>query len=186
MGIEEKINRRHKVNINSLSQNLFNKINKPNSIKKPEAALKFDSENKLMGASTDNKDDLLSQFWSMTDKMPKEDQVSLAASVIASKVFSNGITSENKAFIKNIGNKFSPNEIGDLKNEIKSHPLIKDKSAAQVDNFIKDFEQFLAKPTSEIGALQNGRPISTPRSPEEIFFQTTMKFSNSNKSVFAV
>lgn len=175
------------MNINSLSQGIFDKINKSRAIKKNQTAqLKFDHENKLMGASGFPKNDLLAQFWGMTDKMPKKDQISLAASVIASKVFQNGMTPENKTFIKNIKNRFSPDEIGNLESQVKAHPMIQGKPADKVADFMKELDGFLNKQNSEIGAIKQQQPTAAPRLPEEIFFQTTLKFGNFNKATVAV
>ena len=174
------------MNINSLTRGLFEQVQKhKNSNKLQSTQLKFDHDNKLMGATSLAKNDLIAQFWGMTNKMPKKDQISLAASVIASKVFKNGMTPENKAFIKNIKNKFSPDEIGNLESQVRTHPMMRGKAPDKVSDFMKALQQSLDKNNSEIGSLDNNKPLTTPRLPEEIFFQTTLKFGNFNKPAMA-
>jgi hypothetical protein len=166
------------MNVGSLNQNLYNQITKPLKNKKAEAAITFDNTERRMEHTSLQKDDLMNQFWGMTNDMPKENQVSLAASVIVSKVFNNGITNENKGFVKSISDRFSPEEIGALKQEVKNHPMIQNKDSAQIQNFMKQFDKFLNNGTSELEGLQKQRANPNLRTPEEIFFQTTLNFNS--------
>ena len=44
-------------------------------------------------------DDFASTIWNMTDSMPRANQISFTAAVIANKKVNQGITDENKAFL---------------------------------------------------------------------------------------
>jgi hypothetical protein len=119
-------------------------------------------------------DNLLNQFWNMTEAMPKENQISLAASVTASKVFNQGINAENSHFLKNISNKFSPEEIGTLKNEILNHPMVQNKASGDIEKFMKEFDAFMgSQQSTQMENLQKQQANPKYRTPEEIFFQTT-------------
>lgn len=86
-----------------------------------------------------------------------------------------GITDENKSFLQNISNRFSPEEIGNLKNEILNHPAVKNQTSTDVANISKDFDKFMAsQKDSDLNQLGKQQVVS-PRlkSPDEIFFQTT-------------
>ncbi len=162
------------MNVSAYSQNMFSRYNKPLNNSRPEVSIGFDDEGRKMSHTSFNKDDIISQFWSMTDNMPKENQISLAASVVATKVFDQGITPETKNFLKNISNRFSPEEIGSLKTEIKNHPMIRSKANNAIEKFMNDFDAFLTgQQSTQMENLQKQQANPKFLSPEEIFFQTT-------------
>lgn len=162
------------MNVSAYSSNMFSRYNKPVNNNRPEVSISFDDEGRKMNHSSFNQDDLINQFWSMTDNMPKENQISLAASVVATKVFDQGITPETKNFLQNISNRFSPEEIGSLKSEIKNHPMIRSKADSSVEKFLKDFDAFLTgQQSTQMENLQKQQANPKFMAPEELFFQTT-------------
>jgi hypothetical protein len=169
--------RRQTMNVGSFNQSLFNSAQRPNSANRQSKALSFDDEGKKMKHSELQQDDLLNQFWSMTDEMPRKNQISLAASAVASKVFKNGISSDSKAFLKNIGDRFSPEEIGELKTELKSHPMMKEKSIKDIEGFFQQLDKVMSSQSANTEDAQKQQKSPNLRTPEEIFFQTTLKYN---------
>ena len=68
--------------------------------------------------ATMQQDDFASTIWNMTDSMPRANQISFTATVLANKMVNQGITDENRAFLKEVSNRFSPEEMNTLKAEI--------------------------------------------------------------------
>lgn len=148
----------------------------------------FQLEERRMKHSEVKQDNLINQFWNLTDSMPRENQVEMAASVIAGRFMEQGITSENESFIKNISNRFSPEEIGNLKDQIKNHPKTQDKDISELERFFENLDKNVTQyQTGELNHLQKQQAKPEFRSPEEIFFQTTFNNESTivpNKSFF--
>lgn len=165
------------MNVSAYNQTMFTRYNKPlNSLNnsRQEVKISFDNEERRMNHTAFSKDDLINQFWSMTNDMPKQNQISLAASVVATRVLDQGITPETKNFLQTISNRFSPEEIGALKSELKNHPMVRNKSAQTVEKFMNDFDAFIAgQQSTQMETLQKQQANPKFLSPEEIFFQTT-------------
>jgi hypothetical protein len=162
------------MNIGMIRQNTLGKIPQTDRQNKDQAAISFEEEGRRMNHTAFNKDDLLNQFWNMTNSMPKDNQISLAASVTASKVFDQGITAETTNFLKTLSRRFSPEDIGSLKNEIRNHPMIKNKSSEDIEKFINEFDAFISsQQTGQTETLQKQQANPKFRTPEELFFQTT-------------
>jgi hypothetical protein len=160
--------------INAYNQNLFNRSNKTGNNNRAEVSISFDNEGRRMNHSEFKKDDLINQFWGMTSNVPKENQISLAASVMATRVVDKGITPETKGFLQNISNRFSPEEIGSLKSEVKNHPLMRNRPQGDLEKFLEEFDAFIAgQQSNQMQNLQKKQANPKFRSPEEIFFQTT-------------
>jgi hypothetical protein len=162
------------MNVGLINQTMMTRFNRTENRNRPEASISFEQEGRRMNHTSFKKDDLINQFWSMTDSMPKENQISLAASVMAAKVFNEGVTPETKSFMQNIGNRFSPEEIGSLKTEIRNHPMVRDKSTTEIERFMNEFDSFIAgQQTNQMQNLQKQQANPKFRTPEELFFQTT-------------
>ncbi|MEW6708579.1 MAG: hypothetical protein AB1403_02060 [Candidatus Riflebacteria bacterium] len=163
------------MNVGAYNQTMFTRYNRTaNNNSRAEVSISFDDEGRRMNHTSFNKDDLMNQFWGMTGNMPKENQISLAASVMATKVFDQGITPETKNFLQNISNRFSPEEIGSLKKEIKNHPAMQNKAKSALDKFLNDFDAFISgQQSTQMENLQKQQANPKFRTPEEIFFQTT-------------
>lgn len=142
----------------------------------------FKLEERRMNHSQVKHDNLINQFWNLTDSMPRENKVEMAASVIAGRFMEQGITSENESFIKNISNRFSPEELGSLKNQIKNHPKTQDKDISELERLFDGLDKSVTLfESDELKSLQKQQANPEFRSPEEIFFQTT--FNNESTIV---
>ena len=166
------------MNIGKLNQTAYSAFSGNTATKKVDTSNSFEIEDSQMRHSASKKDDLVSQFWNITDSMPRENQLSFAATVVAGRIMKQGITDENKSFMQNISNRFSPEEIGALKQEVLNHPSVKGQNSNEVEKFFKDFDQFISNQNAtELDPLKKQQANPRFRSPEEIFFQTTF---NSN------
>lgn len=175
IAFEEKNFRRQNMNVGSINQNMFTKYARPTDKNRSEASISFEEEGRRMDHTAFKKDDMINQFWSMTDSMPKENQISLTASVMASKVFNKESTPETKNFLQNVSNKFSPEEIGTLKAEIRNHPLVRNKAMNEVEKFMNEFDTFISSQQStQMESLQKQQANPKFKSVEEIFFQMTL------------
>ena len=132
------------MNVGSYNQSTLNISTDKLTQKKSETAINLEDEDRRNRHSAFKKDDLVSQFWNLTDSMPRENQISFAASIVANRVMKQGITDENKSFLQNISNRFSPAEIGNLKNEILNHPAVKGKNSGDVAAFLQDFDKLIS------------------------------------------
>ncbi|MFA7147008.1 MAG: hypothetical protein WC221_10510, partial [Candidatus Riflebacteria bacterium] len=93
------------MNIGSLNSAIQNFGVKGN-VKKSEVTLDFSADLNSSAASKGTSfDNLVDKYFNITDSMPREGQISFAASIIANRVMQQGITGENEGFVKNIGNK---------------------------------------------------------------------------------
>ncbi|MDD2625054.1 MAG: hypothetical protein PHQ02_09575, partial [Candidatus Riflebacteria bacterium] len=111
----------------------------------------------------------------ITDSMPREGQISFAASIIANRVMQQGITGENEGFVKNIGNKFNLEEINTLKSEVRASALIKNKESHEIDAFLKNFDELIdiqKKTQLESAKEQQAQPKYN--NPADVFFRSTM------------
>lgn len=175
------------MNVGNYSQSTFNIFSRQQTEKKPETSINLEAEDRRNRNSAFKKDDLLSQFWNMTDSMPRENQISFAASIVANRIMKQGITDENKSFIQNISNRFSPEEIGNLKNEILNHPAVKGKNSDDIQAFLQDFDKLIT--SQKAGELEPARKQQAGpkfRTPDEIFFQTTFNNEATRKGTFSL
>ncbi|GAB4269156.1 MAG: hypothetical protein Kow0029_05020 [Candidatus Rifleibacteriota bacterium] len=162
------------MNVGTVNQSLYNRFARTNRAARNEASISLAQEGRRMNHTGFKKDDIVSQFWSLTNSMPKENQISLAASVMASKMFNQEVTPETKNFMQNLSNRFSPDEIGALKIEIRNHPMVRDKSLGEIEKFMNQLDSFISSQQStQLENLQKQQANPKFRSPEEIFFQTT-------------
>jgi hypothetical protein len=162
------------MNVGNYSQTTLNIFNGKKNAATAETRINLEDEGRRNLHSAYQGNDLVSQFWNMTDSMPRDNQISFAASIVANRIMKQGITDENKSFMQNISNRFSPEEIGNLKNEILNHPAVKSKSDSDVEAFIKDFDKFIASQKgSDLEPTRKQQVSPRIKNPDEIFFQTT-------------
>lgn len=166
------------MNIGNLNQNLYNRSNSAKNNGKIETRLSFEADERRLRDTAFKKEDLVSKFWNMTDSMPRENQVAFAATIIAGRIMNQGMTDENQSFMKNVSNRFSPDEIGALKKQVIEHPAAKGKSSGELEKFFNDFEQLIAnQKKEELDPAQKQQATPRLRSAEDIFFQTTSNFN---------
>lgn len=137
--------------------------------------------------ATMQQDDFASTIWNLTDSMPRANQISFTASVLANKVLNQGITEENKAFLKNISKRFSTEEMNSLKSEIMDNPKVKSSNAELVKEFLSSIDEILSDKSDE--ALQSQlkqKNLHKFRSVDEIFFQTSLLFDATKKGLFTM
>lgn len=166
------------MNIGTINQELFRPLtgNKNNS--RPETRISFEADEKRLRDSAFKTDDLVNRFWNMTDSMPRDSQIAFAATVIAGRIMNQGMTDENQAFMKNVSNRFSPEEIGALKQQVITHPAATGKSTGELEKFLNDFDKMIAEQKNhELDPLNKQQAIPRLRSADDIFFQTTSTFN---------
>lgn len=174
------------MNIGNFSQSTYNIASGQQIQKRSETSINLEDEDRRNRNSAFKKDNLVNQFWNMTDSMPRENQISFAASVVANRIMKQGVTEENKSFMQNISNRFSPQEIGNLKTEILNNPAVKGKNSGDVAAFLQEFDKFIeSQKANELEPAKKQQASPRFRSPDEIFFQTTFnneatKKTNSN------
>lgn len=162
------------MNVGKFNQTTIRALSGNAAAKKIDSSNSFEIENRQTRPQSARKDDLVSQFWNITDSMPRENQLSFAATVVAGRIMKQGITEENKSFMQNISSRFSPEEIGALKQQVMNHPSVKGQNTSDIEKFFKDFDQFISKQnTTELDPLKKQQAQPRFRTPEEIFFQTT-------------
>lgn len=163
------------MNIGSLNTTMQNYGVKSN-IKKNEVKLDFsadlNSSAASMGTSFDN---LVDKYFNITDSMPRDGQISFAASIIANRVMPQGITGENEGFVKNIGKKFNLEEINTLKSEVRASALIKNKESQEIDAFLKNFDEFInIQKKAELESIKEQQAQPRYNNPADVFFRATM------------
>lgn len=137
--------------------------------------------------ATLQQEDFASTIWNMTDSMPRANQISFTAAVIANKMVNQGITKENIAFLKDVSNRFSQEEMKTLKSEIMSDPKIKSGDTSVVQEFLSSLDEIMNDKSNE--ALQSQlkqRNLHKFRSMDEIFFQTSLLFDATKKGLFSL
>ena len=164
------------MNVKNYSQSTLNLFNGQQNAKTRETSLNLEDEDKRNRNTAFKRDDFLSQFWNMTDSMPRQNQISFAASVVANRIMKQGITEENKSFLQNISNRFSPEEIGTLKGEILNHPMVKNQKSSDVEAFLQNFDQFItSQKGNDLDPTRKQQVSPRLKNSDEIFFQTTLK-----------
>lgn len=162
------------MNVGNYSQSTLNIFNGNQKTNTSETKINLENEGRRDRHTAYQGNDLVSQFWNMTDSMPRENQISFAASIVANRIMKQGITDENKSFLQNISNRFSPEEIGNLKKEILNSPAVKNQSNSDVETFLKDFEKFIANQKgNDLEPAKKQQVSPRLKNPDEIFFQTT-------------
>ena len=119
--------------------------------------------------------------------LPRANQISFTAAVIANKMVNQGITKENIAFLKDVSNRFSQDEMKTLKSEIMSDPKIKSGDSSVVQEFLSSLDEIMNDKSNE--ALQSQlkqRNLHKFRSMDEIFFQTSLLFDATKKGLFSL
>ncbi len=137
--------------------------------------------------ATMQQDDFASTIWNMTDSMPRENQISFTAAVLANKLVNQGVTEDNKTFIKDISNRFSTDEINSLKKQILSDPKVKTSNEDVIKEFLGSLDEILSDKANE--ALQSqlkSKNLHKFRSMDEIFFQTSLLFDATKKGLFTM
>ena len=138
--------------------------------------------------STMQQEDFATTIWNMTDSMPRANQISFTAEVLANKMVNQGITDENIAFLKKVSNRFSTDEMDKLKNEIMNNPKIQSGSNTEViKEFLGSLEENMSDKANE--ALQSQlkeKNLHKFRSMDEIFFQTSLLFDATKKGLFTM
>lgn len=159
--------------VNTRTQQLGSVRSRSQSV---EPAITFDSTERRMEHSSFQSSDILQDFWNLTQRMPRQDQMSLAATVLASQANQNGISNDARSFIANLKSRFTDSEIDSIRGMVEKHTSLQAKSKAQINEFWSQIEQVLSDlDTREAGdslTENDSRPL--PRSPEEIYFQTTL------------
>ncbi len=170
------------MNVGNYSQSTLNIFNGRQTVKTNENSINLEDEDRRNRNTAFKREDFVSQFWNMTDSMPRENQVSFAASVIANRIMKQGMTEENKSFLQNVSNRFSPQEIGNLKAQVLNHPSVKGQSGNDVEAFLKDFDKFItSQQGSDLEPAKKQQVSPRFKNPDEIFFQTTLKHDATNK-----
>lgn len=166
------------MNIGTINQELYRPQTGSKLNARAETRISFEADEKRLRDKAFKKDDLVSRFWNMTDSMPRDSQIAFAATVIAGRIMNQGMTDENKAFMKNVSNRFSPEEIGSLKQQVLDHPAATGKSTGELEKFLNDFDKMIAEQKNhELDPLNKQQAIPRLRSADDIFFQTTSTFN---------
>jgi len=166
------------MNIGTINQDLYRPLTGSRTNARPETRISFEADEKRLRDRAFKTDDLVNRFWNMTDSMPRDNQIAFAATVIAGRIMNQGMTEENKAFMKNVSNRFSPEEIGALKQQVLAHPAATGKSTGELEKFLNDFDKMIAEQKNhELDPLNKQQAIPRLRSADDIFFQTTSTFN---------
>lgn len=163
------------MNIGSLNSAIQNFGVKGN-VKKSEVTLDFSADLNSSAASKGTSfDNLVDKYFNITDSMPREGQISFAASIVANRVMQQGITGENEGFVKNIGNKFNLEEINTLKSEVRASALIKNKESHEIDAFLKNFDELIdIQNKTELESAKEQQAQPKYNNPADVFFRATM------------
>ncbi len=162
------------MNVGNYSQSTLNIFNGGQSSRTRETSINLENEGRQSRHTKVRTDDLVSQFWNMTDSMPRQNQISFAASIVANRIMKQGITDENRSFLQNISNRFSPEEIGNLKKEIAEHPTVKNQKTDDIQAFMKNFDRFMeSQKSSDLEPTRRQQVSPNLKNPDDIFFQTT-------------
>lgn len=174
------------MNIGKFNPNIFNRPDSAKNSSRQETGISFEADEKRLRNTALKKDDLVNKFLNMTDSMPRDNQVAFAATVIAGRIMNQGMTDENQAFMKNISNRFSPEEIGALKKQVMAHPAASNKSGSELEKFLNDFEQTISEHKNhELDPLNKQQASPKLRSADDIFFQMTSTLNPLYKALAA-
>jgi hypothetical protein len=179
--------RRQKMNVNEINQSFSNFYQQQIKQKyNNDVNLQVSDSNSVY--STMQQEDFASTIWNMTDSMPRANQISFTAEVLANKMLNQGITDENIAFLKKVSNRFSTDEMDKLKNEIMKNPKIQSgNNSAVIQEFLGSLEEIMSDKANE--ALQSQlkeKNLHKFRSMDEIFFQTSLIFDATKKGLFTM
>lgn len=119
---------------------------------------------------------MANRFWNITDSMPRENQIDLAASVIAGRIINEDLTTENQAFLQNISKRFTEDEVAQIKQMVEQHPNTLNRDSVEVEQILGEIKQMLTnfdKNEPSEGQEQQAHPVFY--SPDELFFRTTLK-----------
>jgi len=135
----------------------------------------YDNEERRMEHTSFRGNQLLNDFWETTKKMPREDQVSLAASVWTSQVLQNGLNGECKNFYESAKSRFSSEDLNSFKQQVKSHPLLKTRNKDVLDGFLKRIDSLWSQEEQEsLSEEPRFKETSPALSPADIFFRTSL------------
>ena len=175
------------MNVNELTQSYNNfyrqQLKRKNS--NNDVNLQVNDSNSVY--ATVQKDDFASTIWNMTDSMPRENQISFTASVLANKMVNQGVTNENKDFLKNVSNRFSNEEMNTLKAEFLNDPKVKSSDASIVQQFLNSIDEIITEKNDDSLQTQlKSKNLHKFRTPDEIFFQTSLLIDATKKGLFSM
>ena len=134
-----------------------------------DGGLRMEHSGFRVGGMTDD-------FWDSVQKMPRADQVNLAALAVISQSGKDGVNPENRHFVENLKNRFSGQELQAVRDAIRSHPLVKNRTNAEIDRLMEQL-QSLWTPSAgkEAQEIAPSRPETVPlHSPDQLFFQISL------------
>lgn len=138
-----------------------------------EARILYDNEGRRMQHSEFRAGSMISSFWELTDSLPRPDQLSLAANLIVNQTMQNGMTEENRNFLEKTRERLSPEDLADLRNIIDNHPTLQRSGTAQRERLLQQIQAIWPSQQQEKSREVMGAPTERPRTPEEIFFQSS-------------
>lgn len=134
----------------------------------------FDMSDIMMHSSWSRESSLVDRFRDLTDSMPKENQISLAASLIVGHFSNEEFASEKDAFIENIVLRFDASDINSLKNQITNHPSYGKVNQNEIGKLLHQLEQMSVNMNlNETDPALNHQALPAFRTPEELFFRST-------------
>lgn len=118
----------------------------------------------------------LDSMWESMRSLPKSQQVNLATSILALQLSQNGINDQNRDFIKRFKSRFSPSEMGTIKNLLRAQPAAQVSSVPQVEKWMKELDELWSDDSERKAEKKKSPAIKNPyfQTPDAIFFQTTM------------
>ncbi|MFZ2959205.1 MAG: hypothetical protein WA705_20150 [Candidatus Ozemobacteraceae bacterium] len=143
-----------------------------------EVSFNETEDNAGMQPGTNAGTGITSEFWNVVQNMARKDQISMSSLAVVSQVSQNGVTAENKGFLSGMRNRFSADELKAVRDLVKTHPLLKNRTKDEIDSIMKQLDSLWnqAAPQEAQETVPTIRRDGTPlRSPEQIFFQTTLR-----------
>ena len=115
-------------------------------------------------------------FWDSVQKMPRADQVNLAALAVISQSGKDGLNSESRHFVENLKNRFNGQELQAVRDAIRSHPLVKNRTTPEIDRLMEQLQTLWAPTASkEAQEIAPSSPETVPlHSPDQLFFQISL------------
>ncbi len=146
-------------------------------------SLEYDRESRKMDHTGVRPPGYADSFWEASKSLSKDQQIEMAALALTSQFIQNGVSNENKDFIRSFKGKFSSSETDLLKNRMRNHILLEKKPKAEVEQLFKSIDEIW----SDAYGKKAIEPRFTPddaikfQTPDELFFRTSFKKSDEKK-----
>ncbi len=133
-----------------------------------------DEDRRMEHSNMSTTDPTLS-FWNLISSLPRQDQATMAANGLASRLAQNGINGTNLSLIRSFPARFTREEMLNIEGMLKENPMLQMSGSANQRRLIEQLKEIWMGNEQRQGFTPELMPIQNPagNSPVELFFRSS-------------